>query len=198
MTVAVTTNGKYLKKFKPEELRTFDQINVSYHEDNKTFEEALEYLKESKVRTGINFLLSKPMLKHIKYAIQKAKEFDAELVLLAYKPMLRDYENQIPPNHCLKIAKYIAENKWHKVSVDGMAGMKCVASQYFCDVNSQGKVFQCSFVRIVIGDLTKQTFKEVWEDRKNVVKCPFVKDGIRDELYCHIKHKPEERLIKLR
>ena len=198
ITTAVTTNGKYLRNFKPEELRNFDQINVSYHEDNKIFEAALEYLAECKIRTGINFLLSKPMLNHFKYVVNLAKKYNAELLLLAYKPMLRDYENQIPPSHCLKIAEYVTKNIWHKVSVDGMAGMKCVASQYFCDVNSQGKVFQCSFVRVVIGDLTKQSLKEIWENRKSMVKCPFVKDDVRNDLYCHIEHKPEEKLIQLR
>ena len=198
MTVAVTTNGKYLRKFKPEEIAIFDQINVSYHEDNIVFEDALEYLHECKIRTGINYLLSKPMLKHFKYIVNLAKKYDAELLLLAYKPMLRDYENQIPPSHCLKIAKYVAKNIWSKVSVDGMAGMKCVASQYFCDVNSQGKVFQCSFVRVVVGDLTKQSLKEVWEHRNQVIKCPFVKKEERNDLYNHIENDPIESVIHIK
>ena len=197
MTVAVTTNGKYLKGFSLEDLRTFDQINISYHEDNQLFQQALEYLTSGKIRIGINYMLSKPMLKHLKYVFNTAKKYDAELLLLAYKPMLRDYENQIPPAHVLKIGKFLA-TKWHKVSVDGMGGLKCVASQYFVDVNSQGKVYQCSFVRAVLGDLTKQSLKEVWENRKRVIKCPYVKEEERNSLYQHINHNPQESVIKIK
>ena len=142
-------------------------------------------------------MLSKPMLKHLKYVFNTAKKYDAELLLLAYKPMLRDYENQIPPSHVLKIGKFLA-TKWHKVSVDGMGGLKCVASQYFVDVNSQGKVYQCSFVRAVLGDLTKQSLKEVWENRKRVIKCPYVKEEERNSLYQHINHNPQESVIKIK
>lgn len=197
MTVAVTTNGKYLKKHSVEELNIFDQINISYHEDNTLFEEALEYLSKGKIRTGINFMLSKPMLKHLKYIFDTARKYDAELLLLAYKPMLRDYENQIPPAHVLKIAEFLA-TKWHKVSVDGMGGLKCVASQYFVDVNSQGKVYQCSFVRGVLGDLTKQSLKEVWENRTKVIKCPYVKKEEVNHLYNHINNNAEEGFIQLK
>ena len=46
----------------------------------------------------------------------------------------------------------------------------------FCDVDSQGNVLPCSFVREPLGNLLDKSFSEIWRSRGEQVSCPFAQE----------------------
>lgn len=177
MPVALTTNGKYVKKFDKNQLKYFSKINVSWHGDKKIFEDALNHIKEYGITLGINYVVSKDSLSDYNYILNKAIRYNAELLFLSYKPVIGDWKNQIKPQKVLKLANkaYKKGGIWKKVAIDGLACDMCVGSKYFIDVDNRGNVLPCSFIREPIGNLKKEPFNDIWVRRKEIKGCPYKK-----------------------
>lgn len=67
-----------------------------------------------------------------------------------------------------------------KVAVDGLTCSGelpdyCMQKRRFCDVDSQGNVMPCSFVRTPIGSLLEKPFAEIWRARGEQAPCPFTR-----------------------
>jgi MoaA/NifB/PqqE/SkfB family radical SAM enzyme len=175
MNLGMTTNGSNMKKFNPDNLRRyFKQINISWHGSPDVFEEALDYLKKANIPRGINYCYSKLLAEDEDTVKLLAKEYDAELLYLVYKPVVKDFKNQILPEDVYKAAK-ISADEGLKVAVDGPCVNKCLMKRKFVDVDSLGNVYPCSFVRNPLGNLLKESFKKVWENRGYQDVCPYVK-----------------------
>lgn len=172
LTICMTSNGLNIPKLSPLTLKLFDQINISYHEQ-EGFEEALVCLKENNVKRGINFCFSKSYQSSLELIRRIGLRQDAEILFLSYKPVNNDFENQIPPKEVYQIAKTLHETG-SKVAIDGLTCGTCLASKRFCDIDSLGNVMVCSFLREPAGNLTKQSFKEIWGKRNKVIKCPYL------------------------
>jgi MoaA/NifB/PqqE/SkfB family radical SAM enzyme len=63
LNVAMTSNGVNIPKYYQQQLRFFDQINISFHlaSGGKVFEAALKHLKDNGIRRGINSCLSRSL-----------------------------------------------------------------------------------------------------------------------------------------
>jgi MoaA/NifB/PqqE/SkfB family radical SAM enzyme len=155
-------------------LNKLDQINIRWHGNYAIVATALEKLQKSEVRRGINFCLSKQYEKDIPRIIALAEQYDAEILYLTYKAIAKDWKNQIMPSEVMKIAKK-TEKQGVKVAVDGATCNVCLASKRFCDIDSQGNVMVCSFIRKPVGNLLEKQFKEIWSSRQKVTSCPYVK-----------------------
>jgi MoaA/NifB/PqqE/SkfB family radical SAM enzyme len=103
-----------------------------------------------------------------------ANEFNAEILYLVYKPVIKDLRNQISGKEVYKVAK-VAANEGLHVAVDGPCINQCLAKKKFIDVDHAGNVFPCSFVREPMGNLLKSSLKDIWKNRGPQIKCPFVK-----------------------
>jgi MoaA/NifB/PqqE/SkfB family radical SAM enzyme len=175
MNLGMTTNGGILTTLDPVLLhKYFQQINVSWHGSPDIFEEALEFLKEAGIPRGINYCYSKQLARDKDMVKFCAKEYDAELLYLVYKPVIKDTRNQISSHEVYMAAKEAA-NEGLKVAVDGPCVNQCLMKRKFVDVDHLGNVYPCSFVRKPLGNLLKKDFKEVWKNRGEQDECPFVK-----------------------
>jgi len=179
LNVAMTTNGILLASFSKSTMTKFKQINVSYHGDMLILVNALKYLEDIKVKSGINFVLRREYVKHIEAIMALSKTFDAEVLFLTYKPVIKDYDNVVDGNIVYSIAKYYA-NKNYKVAVDGMTCFGktdeyCLQKRRFADIYSNGDVYPCSFVRKSMGNILQKSFSEIWKMRGEQIKCPFIK-----------------------
>jgi len=172
LNVTMTTNGMLVMNFAKTQYSLFKQVNVSWQGHNDIWP-ALRYLKES-TATGINFIMHKRYIQDLETVAKKAKELDAELLLLAYKPVKGDFENVIAPGLVFETAKKVYENGL-KVAIDGPCLGLCLAAKRFCDVHSNGDVSVCSFVRKAIGNLTEKPFKHIWCTRPKNIMCPYFK-----------------------
>jgi MoaA/NifB/PqqE/SkfB family radical SAM enzyme len=174
MNLGMTTNGKTLHKLDSNLLkRYFNQINVSWHQNIDTLAGALKFLQDNDIPRGINYCFSKDMARDNNTVKFAAEVFDAELLYLVYKPVIKDIKNQIPNEEVYKTAKKAA-NEGLKVAVDGPCVNKCLMKKKFIDVSWNGDVYPCSFVRKSLGNLLKTNLKEIWRDRGPQDKCPFV------------------------
>ncbi len=180
LTLCMTTNGINLTNFLKDELKIFDQINVSWH-NQKEFEEALCWLKICEVKRGINFTLSKDYFDDLFYIIKMAEKYDAEILFLTYKPVNKDYKNQIKPEIVYRVAKETYEFTNKSVAVDGLTCKSCLAGKRFCDIDSLGNVLLCSFLREPIGNLLKENFADIWSRRNKNPKCPYLEGGEKNE-----------------
>jgi len=170
LNVAVTTNGTLLDKF--SDLSAFRQINISYHRKIDIMEQALSLLRKKGVRAGINFLLSREYETFLSTAAELAKEFESELLLLMYKPVRGDWENQISAREMITIARELSKSV--PVAVDSMVLRHCYANDRFCDISSTGELFPCSFVRTSQGNVVEHDFATVWRYRNRArVICPY-------------------------
>lgn len=175
MNLGMTTNGVDLYKIDPIKLRRyFKQINVSWHGNAEVFEEALEHLKYNMIPRGINYCYSKELAYHEEMVKFVAKEYDAEMLYLVYKPVIKDKKNQIDPVDVFTAAKKAA-NEGLRVAVDGPCVNQCLMKQKFIDVDHMGNVFPCSFVREPLGNLLERDFKDIWKERGDQIECPYVK-----------------------
>lgn len=175
MNLGMTTNGQELHRLNPKLLKKyFTQINVSWHQDIEIFARALKFLQSAEIPRGINYCFSKQMAKDNEIVKFAAKVFDAELLYLVYKPVIKDQKNQISGEDVYKVAKQSA-NDGLKVAVDGPCVNRCMMKKKFIDVDSLGNVYPCSFVRKPIGNLLNMSFKSIWKNRGEQDECPFVK-----------------------
>ena len=176
LNVAMTTNGINLPAYSPEELDVFDQINVSYHHTagKKVFDIALMWLEYCDIGRGINYCLSKEYASDLDYIVKTAEKYHAELLVLTYKPVIGNDDNQIPPEEVLKTMKDV-KSKGINIYVDGLTCQTCLGSKRFCDVSSVGDIYPCSFIRESQGNLLKTPFDVIWKSRKKEVTCPYLK-----------------------
>jgi MoaA/NifB/PqqE/SkfB family radical SAM enzyme len=172
LNVTMTTNGTLVRNFSKNLYRLFKQVNVSWQGRDDIWQ-TLHYLKGS-TALGINFIMHKRYISDLKLVVRKTKETDAELLLLAYKPVKGDFENVAAPVRVYKIAEKL-HFQGVKVAIDGPCLGFCLAAKRFCDVHSNGDLSVCSFVREPIGNLTEKSFKEIWRLRPKEVKCPYFK-----------------------
>ena len=174
LNVGMTTNGSTLTTFDPNILKNlFRQINVSWHENYDQVEKALKYLYENDIKAGINYCFSRGMVKDNEDVKHLAMVYDAEVLYLAYKPVIGDEENLVDPKEIYKIAKEAANEKL-KVAVDGPCAGMCLMKKRFCDINHHGDVFPCSFVREPMGNVLVSDFKTIWKNRGQQDKCPYI------------------------
>jgi len=166
---AVTTNG-LVDITKPE---LFEQINFSIHDNFEDIRSSIEKISKS-VKVGINFVCRKDYVERYRGTIIKflQRHKDIELLLLTYKPVIGDYNQMIPPDEVYKMGKELADTGL-SIAVDGMTCRMCLGNEEFCDIGSDGIVYPCSFVRISMGNITKQSFKEIWSKRPDELTCPF-------------------------
>jgi len=178
LNLTMTSNGILIPYFKKKELRLFDQINISYHKANasplKVLRRALKHLQRRKVRRGINYCLSAQYLADVDKVVEVAKECDAEILFLVYKPVVDDWANQVPPEGVMRVAKAQA-NAGVRISVDGASCNTCVGAKRFMDIDHKGDVYPCSFIRESIGNLLYERLEDIWGRRKKELECPYLK-----------------------
>jgi len=102
-----------------------------------------------------------------------AKEYDAEILYLVYKPIRKDTRNQVSPQDVYRVAKRAADDGL-KVAVDGPCVNQCLMKKKFVDVDHYGNVYPCSFIRTPIGNLLKTDFRDIWKRRGPQEECPYV------------------------
>jgi MoaA/NifB/PqqE/SkfB family radical SAM enzyme len=174
MNLGMTSNGIRIPTLNAIALKKyFKQINISWHQDEKTVDAALSFLAKHKIPSGINYAFSREMEKDNERVKKLAKKHNAEMLYLVYKPVVRDIKNQVPQDEVYAVAK-VAANEGLRVAVDGPCVNKCLMKRKFIDVNHLGEVFPCSFVRKPLGNLLTTDFKEVWKSRGEQDNCPFV------------------------
>ncbi len=174
LNVGMTTNGIEIPEINPNILqKLFKQINISWHQNLDTVENALQYLWMNKVPRGINYCFSKEMAKDNETVKLLAREYEAELLYLAYKPVIGDYDNLILPADVYKVAKE-AHNEGLKVTVDGPCVGKCMMKKRFVDISHTGDVYPCSFVRESIGNILTDDFGTIWKERGEQEPCPYL------------------------
>jgi MoaA/NifB/PqqE/SkfB family radical SAM enzyme len=180
MNLGMTTNGSTLTTFDPDMLhKLFKQINVSWHQNYEQVEDALVYMYKNSIRAGINYCFSREMAKDNEDVKYLANIYDAEVLYLAYKPVVGDFDNLVDPKEVYKIAKEAAKEGL-KVAVDGPCADICLMKKRFCDINHRGDVFPCSFVRETIGNVLVSDFNTIWENRGPQNECPYIKIGEKE------------------
>jgi len=175
LVVLATTNGILLRDM--ADLAVFKQVNVSYHGDLELAEHAVRKAKKY-TNAGVNFVASKLYINSLPQVAELCRREDAELLLLTYKPVDGDYENQVPPRQVLKIAEALSKSGV-RVAFDGLTCLTCVAGEYFVDIASTGDVYPCSFVRETLGNVKATPFKTIWSKRRRVYRCPYLAEGER-------------------
>jgi MoaA/NifB/PqqE/SkfB family radical SAM enzyme len=174
MNLGMTTNGTKLLELDPVKLHDlFKQINVSWHQDRVIVELALSFLASHNIPAGINYCYSKSMSTDNEVVKSMAKTWNAELLYLVYKPVIRDVENQIQSEVVYATAKQAA-NEGLRVAVDGPCVNQCLMKRKFIDVDHLGNVYPCSFIRKPLGNLLNTDFKTIWKHRGEQEECPYV------------------------
>ena len=174
LNVGMTTNGKKIHEFPPKLLKKyFRQINISWHQNPETVSTALYFLRKNEIKAGINYCFSQSMGRNNKHIKNLAKKYDAEILYLAYKPVIGDYDNLIDPKEVYRVAKETADEGL-KVGVDGPCVGLCMMKKRFADIDFAGNVFPCSFVRKSMGNALHQDFKEIWANRGEQDDCPYL------------------------
>ena len=176
LNVCMTSNGINIPKYSQQQLRFFNQINISFHlaAGLGVFQDALDHLKKNDIKRGINFCLSKQYEPHLGTILAMASVFEASLLVLTYKPVIGDYENQRPPEKVMETMVALKDAKT-EIFVDGLTCQTCLGSKRFCDISSIGDVYPCSFIREPQGNLLTQEFDDIWKTRMKEVKCPYLK-----------------------
>jgi MoaA/NifB/PqqE/SkfB family radical SAM enzyme len=183
LNLCMTTNGLNLAELGPETLCLFNQVNVSYHGDEQIVWEALEHLEKHRVQRGINFVALKSYMPALPFIALTSNIFGAELLALTAKGV-----PDVIPAECVMAEARKLHQQGFKVAVDGLTCSRelpdyCMQKRRFCDVDSQGNVMPCSFVRTPIGNLLDKPFDEIWRSRGEQVPCPFV-GGEEEESTC--------------
>ena len=175
INVCTTTNGNHI--LDANILKLFRQINVSYHCSHEKLENFLELLKNNNILRGINFVVKKSDMHELRYVESVAKKYDADLLLLSYKPVIGDWDEVIP----VETIKTIANNMVADgitVSVDSIVCGKCYMATKFVTIDVDGNVHPCSFVKnYTFGNILKESFEEIWKRRETVKleRCPYEK-----------------------
>lgn len=175
LNVTMTTNGVELHKY-GKELKVFNQINVSVHNLNpiSATNNALMYLAGLGITRGINFCFSKEYAGIAPLVMHVAKKTGASILLLGYKPVAGDWENQVPIGKIMEFAEEY-KNYGVTIGVDGMTCGKCYGSRRFCDIDCEGNVMPCSFIRTPVGNLLQEGFVDIWNKRPRTITCPYLK-----------------------
>lgn len=178
MNLGMTTNGLYLPDSPSDYKRSlkfyFKQINISWHQNAEVVERALRVLRDFEIPAGINYAFSQSMKDDNETVKMLAKEYNAELLYLVYKPINMDFKEQVDPEVVMLVAKETA-NERIKTAVDGPCAGKCLMKVKFVDVDSLGYVYPCSFVRKPLGNLLVDRFDKIWKERGPQDECPYVK-----------------------
>jgi MoaA/NifB/PqqE/SkfB family radical SAM enzyme len=176
LNVCMTSNGINIPKYEQQQLRFFNQVNISFHlsSGGEVFEAALKHLKNNGIKRGINFCLSRLYESYLPGVLEMAEKYEAGLLVLTYKPVIGDYENQIPPEKVMETMVALKEAKT-EIFVDGLTCQMCLGSKRFCDISSIGDVYPCSFIREPQGNLLTAEFDDIWKNRMKEVKCPYLK-----------------------
>ena len=174
LNLCMTTNGLSLPQIGPETLCLFNQVNVSYHGDERIVWEALNHLERHKIQRGINFVALKSCMPALPFIALTSDIFGAELLVLTAKGV-----NDAPNSETVMSEARKLHQQGFKVAVDGLtcAGELpdyCMQKRRFCDVDSQGNVMPCSFVRAPMGNLLEKPFAEIWRSRGEQAPCPYV------------------------
>lgn len=180
VNLTMTTNGTRLATFTAEDLSHFNQVNVSLHSVNgqplQSLDTALGILQDYKVPRGINFCLSKEYLSIVPDLIDIAKRREASVLFLTYKPVNGDYENQITPEEVFRIAESY-KDAGVSIYADGLTCRTCYGSKRFCDIDSVGNVYICSFIRKPVGNVLQEDIYDIWNKRPKEVECPYGKSN---------------------
>ncbi|KXA90363.1 hypothetical protein AKJ61_00755 [candidate division MSBL1 archaeon SCGC-AAA259B11] len=169
MNTAVTTNGDPLEpSFK---VSVFRQVNFSVHGNLGELKPKILATQDF-TEVGINFVLKEEYEGLLEPTAEFCRENDVELLLLSYKPVNGDEREAIAPQEVYRRAESLAD-KGAPVAVDGMTCHKCMAARRFVDVDSEGNVTPCSFVREPIGNLLESSFSEIWAGREVPQSCPY-------------------------
>jgi len=174
LDVAVTTNGAFVKD--DPRLRLFRQINVSVHGGNLRLVERAALAAKKRTMVGVNLIMSKQNLPYLLPTAELCRRNDLELLLLAYKPIQGDVEQVVPYKEIRALAWQLTRDGV-RVAADGMSCELNVDGDWFVDVGSNGDVYQCSFHRKSIGNITQQPFSEIWRSRPKHSGCPFHSAG---------------------
>ena len=173
LNLCMTTNGTLVSTLSQETMQLFNQINISYHQDFDLLQCSLEYLADSGISRGLNFLMLDRYMDIFPQIKRLCQDLDVELLILAGKGI----DDALDPASVMREAKQ-AYKEGVKAAVDGLACSDeipdyCMQKRRFCDVDSLGNVFPCSFVRDPMGNLLEKSFEEIWRSRGNQVLCPF-------------------------
>jgi len=188
INVCTTSNGSFVNPAwlfsQRMTLTKFRQINVSYHENFSELETALEFLQKLQVRRGINFVYNKNSKRNIPRIVALAKQYEAELLLLQYKPIrAQDWDDYVAPEETFKVAQYIAKNSGIGVAIDGACALKCMMKKCFMTVGIDGMVYPCSFVhKPAMGNIFFEDVATIWAHRGDPVKCPYLKEEDKAKL----------------
>jgi len=177
LNLCMTTNGLTLPEIGPDTLCLFNQVNVSFHGDEGILRKALEHLERHKVPRGINFLALHRYMPQLPSIALMSEYLEAEMLLLTGKGV----DGGLSPGEVMAEARNL-HRQGFQVAVDGLACAGevedfCMQKRRFCDVDSEGNVLPCSFVRWPMGNLLKSPFSEIWRSRGKQVPCPFIEGG---------------------
>lgn len=181
LNVAMTTNGILLNHFPNFVLDKFKQINISYHGDLELLKYCLRTLNDYKITSGINYVMSREYVKDVMPIMQLAKQYDAEVLFLTYKPVIKDFDNVVNSDIVYSYAFQFSRHGY-KTAVDGMTCFGkndeyCLQKKRFADIASNGDVYPCSFIREGIGNVLEKSFAEIWRARGEQIKCPYIKEA---------------------
>lgn len=169
LELAMTTNGRHLDGL---DLREFRQVNVSYHGSLDVLGRALDIVAGQGVPAGVNFVCDLRSMAALPEVARLCRERGAELLLLSYKPVTDDVENQVAPARVRETAREL-NRQGVRVALDGMACECCLAARRFCDISVCGEVYPCSFLRKPAGSLAEKGFLEVWRRLPHPETCPY-------------------------
>lgn len=169
LELAMTTNGRRLDGL---DLRGFRQVNVSYHGSLDVLGRALDIVAGQGVPAGVNFVCDLRSMRALPDVARLCRERGAELLLLSYKPVTGDVENQVAPARVREIAHELSR-QGVRVALDGMACERCLAARRFCDVSVRGDIYPCSFLREPAGSLAEEDFLGIWRRLPRSEECPY-------------------------
>lgn len=175
MNLAVTTNGTLLER--DERLELFDQINISHHEERSNIEKGLSTASEY-TDVGINYLLRRDTMRYLPEVTSLSSRYDAELLILPYKPVNQDWEQMIDPRTVMRIAKELSEHGL-KIAVDMFTKGRCTGGENFIDIDPSGEVYRCSFMRESLGNILEESFSEIW-NRMELQACHYLSSFMKE------------------
>ena len=180
LNVCATTNGDILGTLcegDPDcsDIAAFGQINVSYHGDDLFFKNLARIApicKKHNVKLGINFCCQDSYMESLELVAKQAALFNAELLLLAYKPVRVPISGPSQVQILIKAFELASRYKIN-TAVDGACARRCYASLKFADIHADGTVSVCSFLRQSIGNSLKEDFTKIWARRPKEIECPY-------------------------
>ena len=191
LNVCATTNGDLLgdmcqanPKGAALSIKPFGQINISYHGDSDFFNNNVQAIAPVchmvGTKVGINFCCQSNYMSQLELVAYEANKWNAELLLLAYKPVRDVPIRGLKQTEIVATAFDLANRYKIDTAVDGACVKRCMASIRFCDVHANGDVSVCSFLRDPIGNLVKEDFGAIWSRRPRSIVCPYF-GGVKND-----------------